>query len=182
MIKCRRSPALVAGIGDANASLARGNGILGELELIERIEPSRQCERCPKGSFCNRTRVEFVLCSKWKKQQSSCRITIVRSQSAFLLGNPHPQSSRILRFRLSRYVRLIQRALVYCILTALPVLAENWPQWRGPFFNGSTTETNLPVQWSKTGNVAWATPLPGYSSATPSIWNGSIFVSSPDSQ
>jgi len=59
---------------------------------------------------------------------------------------------------------------------------ENWPQWRGPFFNGSTTETNLPVQWSKTENVAWSMPLPGYSGATPVIWGDSVFVSSPDPQ
>lgn len=56
----------------------------------------------------------------------------------------------------------------------------DWPQWRGPFFNGSTDETNLPTQWSKTENVAWTAPLPGYSSATPAIWGDSVFVSSPD--
>jgi outer membrane protein assembly factor BamB len=60
--------------------------------------------------------------------------------------------------------------------------AENWPQWRGPFFNGSTTETNLPVQWSQTNGVAWVAPLPGYSGATPIIWDDSVFVSSPDPQ
>src|SRR5436190_11871252 len=70
-----------------------------------------------------------------------------------------------------------------CALLAVSVVhAENWPQWRGPFFNGSTTETNLPAQWSKTENVAWVTPLPGYSGATPVIWQDSVFVSSPDSQ
>ena len=60
--------------------------------------------------------------------------------------------------------------------------AENWPQWRGPYFNGSTTETGLPTQWSKTNNVAWAAPLPGYSGATPVVWENSVFVSSPDEQ
>jgi outer membrane protein assembly factor BamB len=58
--------------------------------------------------------------------------------------------------------------------------AENWAQWRGPFFNGSTTETGLPTNWSKTDNIAWATPLPGRSGATPVVWGDSIFVSSPD--
>ena len=58
--------------------------------------------------------------------------------------------------------------------------AENWPQWRGPFFNGSTTETGLPSEWSKTNNVAWVAALPGVSGATPAIWEDSIFVSSPD--
>ena len=60
--------------------------------------------------------------------------------------------------------------------------AENWPQWRGPYFNGSTTEKGLPDQWSKTKNMAWVTPLPGYSGATPVVWDDSIFISSPDPQ
>lgn len=58
--------------------------------------------------------------------------------------------------------------------------AENWPQWRGPFFNGSTTEKNLPSTWSKTENVRWVTPLPGPSHATPIVWDDNIFISSPD--
>jgi len=34
------------------------------------------------------------------------------------------------------------------LLMPYAVLAENWPQWRGPFFNGSTTETGLPEDLS----------------------------------
>lgn len=56
----------------------------------------------------------------------------------------------------------------------------NWPQWRGPYFNGSADATNLPIQWSKTENLAWSAPLPGFSGATPIIWEDSVFVSSPD--
>lgn len=58
--------------------------------------------------------------------------------------------------------------------------AENWGHWRGPFCNGYTTETGLPETWSKTENVAWVTPLPGYSGATPVVWGDHVFVSSPD--
>ena len=36
--------------------------------------------------------------------------------------------------------------VVFVCLAIRPVRAENWPQFRGPQFNGSTTETNLPVQ------------------------------------
>jgi outer membrane protein assembly factor BamB len=68
------------------------------------------------------------------------------------------------------------------LLIVVPSRAENWPQWRGPFFNGSTTEKGLPVQWSKTENVAWVAPLPGYSSATPAVWDDCVFVSSPEEQ
>ncbi len=74
-------------------------------------------------------------------------------------------------------VLLAALAVVCCRLNGR---AENWPQWRGPFFNGSTTETNLPSQWSKTTNVLWSLPLPGYSGATPIVWGESVFVSSPD--
>jgi outer membrane protein assembly factor BamB len=68
------------------------------------------------------------------------------------------------------------------LVTGFTASAENWPQWRGPYFNGSTTETNLPSHWSKTENLAWVTPLPGFSGATPAVWEDSVFVSSPDEQ
>jgi len=63
---------------------------------------------------------------------------------------------------------------------APPARAENWPHWRGPAWNGSTTETNLPDRWSKSENVAWIAPLPGRSGATPVIWDDSVFLPSPD--
>jgi outer membrane protein assembly factor BamB len=68
------------------------------------------------------------------------------------------------------------------LLIGVPSRAENWPQWRGPYFNGSSTEKDLPAEWSKTENVAWVAPLPGYSGATPAVWEDSVFVSSPDEQ
>src|SRR5947207_2922423 len=58
--------------------------------------------------------------------------------------------------------------------------AENWAHWRGPYFNGSSTEKNLPAEFSKTQNVRWSTPLPGTSAATPIIWDEHVFVSSTD--
>lgn len=59
--------------------------------------------------------------------------------------------------------------------------AENWPHWRGPAFDGSTSETKLPTTFSKTENVLWSVDLPGASSATPIIWNDQVFISSVDS-
>lgn len=73
-------------------------------------------------------------------------------------------------------------SIIVALLAGVSAMAENWPQWRGPNFNGSTPETNLPSQWSKTENVAWVAPLPGYSGATPVVWGDSIFVSSPNLQ
>jgi len=65
-------------------------------------------------------------------------------------------------------------------LAASMALAENWPQWRGPFLNGSTTETNLPAKFSETQNVLWATRLPGTSGSTPIVWGDRLFISTVD--
>jgi outer membrane protein assembly factor BamB len=72
--------------------------------------------------------------------------------------------------------------LATSLALALSASATNWPQWRGPFFNGSSTETGLPSQWTKTENIAWAAPMPGPSGATPIIWEDRIFVSSLDKE
>ncbi|HWD19502.1 MAG TPA: PQQ-binding-like beta-propeller repeat protein [Verrucomicrobiae bacterium] len=71
-------------------------------------------------------------------------------------------------------------AAALCLFFAGPIRAGNWPQWRGPFLNGSADETNLPDTWSKTANVRWAAPLPGEGHATPIVWDDAVFVSSPD--
>ena len=73
--------------------------------------------------------------------------------------------------------------LALCLtLSLLSVHAENWSQWRGPSFNGSSSETGLPTKFSKTENVKWVVPMPGPSAATPIIWGDRVFVSSVDEQ
>jgi outer membrane protein assembly factor BamB len=79
-------------------------------------------------------------------------------------------------------MKLAKLALILAaLLNCSAALAENWPQWRGPFFNGSTTEKNLPAKWSKTENVAWSAPMPGPAASSPIIWGSHVFVSSIDS-
>jgi outer membrane protein assembly factor BamB len=69
------------------------------------------------------------------------------------------------------------------VLAALSIVrAEDWPQWRGPYFNGSTTEKNLPTDWSKTDNIAWSVDLAGCAAATPIILGNRIFLSGVDSE
>ncbi len=71
-------------------------------------------------------------------------------------------------------------SLVLLLLIVFPVQAGNWPQFRGPSFNGSTDEKNLPTQWTRSENIAWSTELPGPSAATLAVWKNHIFVSSTD--
>lgn len=68
------------------------------------------------------------------------------------------------------------------LLCVSPVQAGDWPQWRGPHFNGSSEQTNLPATWTRTEGVAWRVELPGSSAATPIIWQDRVFVSSVDAQ
>lgn len=66
------------------------------------------------------------------------------------------------------------------LVAALPIHADNWPQWRGPNFNGSSSEKNIPATFSRTENVLWSAPMPGPSGATPVVFGDYVFVASTD--
>ena len=72
-------------------------------------------------------------------------------------------------------------AAAACAFT-LTAQAANWPQWRGPFLNGSTDEKGLPEQWSKTENVAWVAKMPGLGASTPIVWDDHVFVTAMESE
>lgn len=83
----------------------------------------------------------------------------------------------------------MREGLSACVLGACLWLgshagAGDWPQWRGPAFNGSSPETGLPATWNieTKENLAWATPLPGPGAATPIVANGRVFISSVDKE
>lgn len=61
-----------------------------------------------------------------------------------------------------------------------PLLAEaNWPQWRGPLFNGSSPSADgLATEWNPDRNIAWKAALPSWSAATPAVWGDWVFVTS----
>jgi outer membrane protein assembly factor BamB len=66
--------------------------------------------------------------------------------------------------------------LVLLTGTTASLLADSWPQWRGPSLDGVSTEKNLPTTWSATENVAWKLPLPAFSGSTPVIWDDLVFL------
>lgn len=71
-------------------------------------------------------------------------------------------------------------ALLLALLLPATLLAGDWPQFRGPFFNGSCDEKNLPTEFSETENVKWSVELPGPSASTPCIFGDYVFVSTTD--
>jgi len=70
--------------------------------------------------------------------------------------------------------------LILVLTTVSSTLAENWPHWRGPYFNGSTSEEDLPSNWSTTENIAWSASLPGAAASTPIVWETRVFLSGVD--
>lgn len=57
--------------------------------------------------------------------------------------------------------------------------AHDWPQWRGPQFDGASDATGLPEKLDP-ASQAWETQLPGGGNGTPVILGDRIFVSCQD--
>ena len=80
----------------------------------------------------------------------------------------------------TRRPRHVRRALLSSLLgliaSARLASAENWPGWRGPRGDGTSLETNTPIQWSATSNVVWTAEIPGDGHASPVVWRDRIFT------
>jgi len=70
-------------------------------------------------------------------------------------------------------------AFVLIMGLAAGVLAEDWCQWRGPAFNGTSQETGLPDALGEEQRQ-WVIELPGPGEATPVICDGVIYLSGYD--
>jgi len=68
--------------------------------------------------------------------------------------------------------------LFFCV--ALPLRAENWPQWRGPRLDGTSTDKAAPTTWSANENIVWKTPLPGTGHASPIVWGDRVLTVAAD--
>lgn len=59
----------------------------------------------------------------------------------------------------------------------LPLLSADWPQWRGPDRNGSSSETGLLASWPQEGpKLAWKVSHCGSGYATPSVVGDRIYL------
>jgi outer membrane protein assembly factor BamB len=80
--------------------------------------------------------------------------------------------------------RIVPVSTVIAVLLGCAAFAragENWPQWRGPNFDGSSKAAGLPGRIGPDENVVWKAAMPGPSSSTPVVWDDAIFVSTLDS-
>jgi len=78
-------------------------------------------------------------------------------------------------------MKTLRRTCLIGLLALCPraLLAADWPGWRGDG-SGISPETNLPVRWDATTNVAWKTPLPGKGNSSPTVSQGRVFLSAWD--
>jgi outer membrane protein assembly factor BamB len=72
-------------------------------------------------------------------------------------------------------VRVLSVGLVITLLIATSQ-AEQWPGWRGPRHDGTSTVQSLPLTWSADKNIAWKTKIEGTGHSSPIIWNDQIFL------
>jgi len=72
-------------------------------------------------------------------------------------------------------------ALTWGVLCAFRLGAEdvNWPEFRGPRGDGTTTSDRLPLRWddqSASGAVKWNTPIHGKAWSSPVIWGDKVWL------
>ncbi len=56
--------------------------------------------------------------------------------------------------------------------------AQNWPAFRGLNASGNGDGPAVPLSWDATKNIniAWKTPIPGLSHASPIVWGDRVFI------
>jgi len=74
------------------------------------------------------------------------------------------------------HVRLF--AALALVLAGGVAAAEDWPVWRGPRADGTTTDTGFPLAWTDTQNVKWKLPIAGSGHSSPVVSKGKVFFTS----
>ncbi len=73
--------------------------------------------------------------------------------------------------------RYFSFTLFFLVITNLTVtMGQNWPSFRGPNGDGTSTEKNIPLKWDSVKNVVWKTTVPGVGYSSPVVWGDKIFL------
>jgi outer membrane protein assembly factor BamB len=62
------------------------------------------------------------------------------------------------------------------LFLSVPILVQDWPEFRGPTGQGHSDERGLPLTWSETKNVRWKTAIPGRGWSSPAIQGDRIWL------
>lgn len=66
----------------------------------------------------------------------------------------------------------------FLYLLAALILAQDWPEFRGPTAQGLSDQSGFPLTWSETKNVRWKVPIPGKGWSSPTILGDRIWFTS----
>jgi hypothetical protein len=77
-------------------------------------------------------------------------------------------------------MKLFLGSLAIVFLASSLARAENWPMWRGPRLDGTSSESSAPTRWGSNENITWKTALPGAGHASPVVWQDHVFTVSAD--
>jgi len=66
--------------------------------------------------------------------------------------------------------------ILLLLFLAVPALAQDWPEFRGPGGQGHADARGLPLTWSETKNVRWKVALPGKGWSSPAIQGERIWL------
>lgn len=58
--------------------------------------------------------------------------------------------------------------------------ADDWPMWRGPRGDGISHDTEAPLHWSSTENIAWKTSIPGVGRSSPIVLGTRVYLTTGD--
>ena len=65
---------------------------------------------------------------------------------------------------------------IFLLLSAAFLIADDWPEFRGPGAQGDAGAINLPVEFGPGKNLKWKVAVPGAGWSSPVIENGRIYL------
>ena len=87
-------------------------------------------------------------------------------------------SLRMSRLCILGFRATIALSIVGFVLGGAASFAENWPGWRGPNGDGQSSESDPPLRWSQSENIAWKVEIPGLGHSSPIVWEDRVFLTS----
>ncbi len=81
---------------------------------------------------------------------------------------------------LTGYPMNVKTLICSALLAVGPIAAlsyaEDWPVWRGPRGDGTSSERGVPTRWSATDNIAWKVEIPGVGHSSPIVSGNHVFI------
>lgn len=67
-------------------------------------------------------------------------------------------------------------SMALCVVCATVMQAANWPSWRGPNQDNTSSESKFPLEWNATKNRKWRVALPEAGNSSPIVWGNRVFL------